>query len=316
MENPTQYRTIKIDGLSIFYREAGSKDSPTILLLHGLPSSSRMFEPLIRRLSGSLSPRRAGLSRFWPQRVARSEALSLHLRPVRGNHQSLHGSARTLALHALHAGLRWPGWLSHGLDPSRAPRGPDRAGCGVAQRRPRRRTGRRDAPFGLTAQPMKARCARICSLWKRHARVTSAMIHELNAMTPISGLTNLHFSASPIRRIFRLICFTTTEQTSTRTQNGKPGCARRNPDSWCSGENTIFPSTPRNLRPIVETFPTLGFTYLKPVILRSIPPRLKSQGWFATLSPRHVKAALAMHIARRRTPCRCPVANLNSTRGI
>jgi pimeloyl-ACP methyl ester carboxylesterase len=51
MENPTQYRTIKIDGLSIFYREAGPKDSPSILLLHGLPSSSRMFEPLIRRLS-------------------------------------------------------------------------------------------------------------------------------------------------------------------------------------------------------------------------------------------------------------------------
>jgi pimeloyl-ACP methyl ester carboxylesterase len=45
------YRTVKIDGLSIFYREAGRKDAPTILLLHGLPSSSRMFEPLFARLS-------------------------------------------------------------------------------------------------------------------------------------------------------------------------------------------------------------------------------------------------------------------------
>jgi pimeloyl-ACP methyl ester carboxylesterase len=45
------YRTVKIDGLSIFYREAGAKDAPTILLLHGLPSSSRMFEPLFARLS-------------------------------------------------------------------------------------------------------------------------------------------------------------------------------------------------------------------------------------------------------------------------
>ena len=53
MENPTQYRTTAIDGVSIFYREAGPKDSPTILLLHGLPSSSRMFEPLIRRLCSS-----------------------------------------------------------------------------------------------------------------------------------------------------------------------------------------------------------------------------------------------------------------------
>src|SRR6478752_5963996 len=51
MKHPTFYRTIQVDGLSIFYREAGPKDAPTLLLLHGLPSSSRMFEPLFARLS-------------------------------------------------------------------------------------------------------------------------------------------------------------------------------------------------------------------------------------------------------------------------
>jgi len=51
VEHPTFYRTIQIDGVSIFYREAGPKDAPTLLLLHGLPSSSRMFEPLFARLS-------------------------------------------------------------------------------------------------------------------------------------------------------------------------------------------------------------------------------------------------------------------------
>ena len=51
MNHPTLYRTTQIDGLSIFYREAGPKDAPVILLLHGLPSSSRMFEPLFSRLS-------------------------------------------------------------------------------------------------------------------------------------------------------------------------------------------------------------------------------------------------------------------------
>jgi pimeloyl-ACP methyl ester carboxylesterase len=51
VQQPTFYRTIEIDGLSIFYREAGPKDAPTLLLLHGLPSSSRMFEPLFARLS-------------------------------------------------------------------------------------------------------------------------------------------------------------------------------------------------------------------------------------------------------------------------
>jgi pimeloyl-ACP methyl ester carboxylesterase len=53
MSTQTTYRTIKIDGLSIFYREAGPKDAPVILLLHGLPSSSRMFEPLLTRLADS-----------------------------------------------------------------------------------------------------------------------------------------------------------------------------------------------------------------------------------------------------------------------
>src|SRR4051812_46014422 len=50
-EHPTFYRTTQVDGVSIFYREAGPKDAPTLLLLHGLPSSSRMFEPLFARLS-------------------------------------------------------------------------------------------------------------------------------------------------------------------------------------------------------------------------------------------------------------------------
>jgi pimeloyl-ACP methyl ester carboxylesterase len=47
----TSYRTAKVDGLSIFYREAGPTDAPTLLLLHGFPSSSRMYEPLLARLS-------------------------------------------------------------------------------------------------------------------------------------------------------------------------------------------------------------------------------------------------------------------------
>lgn len=51
MEYPTVYRTVQINGLSIFYREAGPKDAPIILFLHGLPSSSRMFEPLLSRLA-------------------------------------------------------------------------------------------------------------------------------------------------------------------------------------------------------------------------------------------------------------------------
>jgi pimeloyl-ACP methyl ester carboxylesterase len=51
MRSHVFYRTVIVDGLSIFYREAGPVDAPTILLLHGLPSSSRMYEPLLSRLA-------------------------------------------------------------------------------------------------------------------------------------------------------------------------------------------------------------------------------------------------------------------------
>ena len=44
-------RTATIDGLEIFYREAGSRANPTILLLHGFPTSSHMFRNLIPQLA-------------------------------------------------------------------------------------------------------------------------------------------------------------------------------------------------------------------------------------------------------------------------
>jgi pimeloyl-ACP methyl ester carboxylesterase len=46
------YRTAEVDGLSVFYREAGPPDAPTLLLLHGFPSSSHMFRELIPLLAG------------------------------------------------------------------------------------------------------------------------------------------------------------------------------------------------------------------------------------------------------------------------
>jgi pimeloyl-ACP methyl ester carboxylesterase len=51
VSSTTSYRTVAVDGVKIFYREAGPKDAPTILLLHGYPSSSRMFATLIPLLA-------------------------------------------------------------------------------------------------------------------------------------------------------------------------------------------------------------------------------------------------------------------------
>ncbi|WP_298152351.1 alpha/beta hydrolase [Metallibacterium sp.] len=47
----TTYHRIDVDGVGVFYREAGPKDAPTIVLLHGFPSSSRGFDTLIPLLA-------------------------------------------------------------------------------------------------------------------------------------------------------------------------------------------------------------------------------------------------------------------------
>jgi pimeloyl-ACP methyl ester carboxylesterase len=41
------YKTIRIDGVDIFYREAGAANAPVLLLLHGVPTSSRMYQPML-----------------------------------------------------------------------------------------------------------------------------------------------------------------------------------------------------------------------------------------------------------------------------
>lgn len=49
----TTYRTIEVDGIEIFYRESDAVSAPTVLLLHGFPFSSRMWEPLFARLGAA-----------------------------------------------------------------------------------------------------------------------------------------------------------------------------------------------------------------------------------------------------------------------
>ncbi|ATL87918.1 alpha/beta fold hydrolase [Streptomyces sp. SID8361] len=46
------HRTVEVDGLTVFYREAGPADAPVLLLLHGYPTSSHMFRHLIPALAG------------------------------------------------------------------------------------------------------------------------------------------------------------------------------------------------------------------------------------------------------------------------
>ncbi len=90
------YRTIQIDEHSTFYGQAGPKGAPTLLLLHGLPSSSRMFEPLFFRLSDRyhlVAPSFPGLGHNdWPDR----KKIRVYLRSHCRDHQSLCRGARAV----------------------------------------------------------------------------------------------------------------------------------------------------------------------------------------------------------------------------
>jgi len=47
---PVRCNSVDVDGLKVFYREAGNQACPTVLLLHGFPSASHMFRDLIPQL--------------------------------------------------------------------------------------------------------------------------------------------------------------------------------------------------------------------------------------------------------------------------
>jgi pimeloyl-ACP methyl ester carboxylesterase len=49
--SPTYFRTVAVDGLDLFYREAGPAEAPVLLLLHGFPTSSHMFRQLMPLLA-------------------------------------------------------------------------------------------------------------------------------------------------------------------------------------------------------------------------------------------------------------------------
>lgn len=75
----TRYRNTAIDGLNVFYREAGRKDAPTIVLLHGFPSSSHMFRDLIPQLADHFHLIAPDPHRLWLQRRAVGYRVQVHL---------------------------------------------------------------------------------------------------------------------------------------------------------------------------------------------------------------------------------------------
>jgi pimeloyl-ACP methyl ester carboxylesterase len=95
------YRSVGVDGLSIFYREAGPKYAPNILLLHGPPSSSRMFQPLLTGLADNyhlVAPDYPGFGHSdWPARIG--SITPTHFHRVENRSSRADGGRDVLASH-------------------------------------------------------------------------------------------------------------------------------------------------------------------------------------------------------------------------
>jgi pimeloyl-ACP methyl ester carboxylesterase len=231
MEHPTLYRTMQIDGLSIFYREAGPKDAPTLLLLHGLPSSSRMFEPLFARLSDTfhlVAPDYPGFGHSdWPDPKKFAYTFD-HIAEIMDHFTEALGiSQYTLYMQDYGGPVGFRMVLAH----------PERAKALIVQDAVAHNTGlgenwKTRRVFGRIATPMKAPYAEISCRLKPPRRATRATIPTWNATTRISGWMNFIFSTCRARPIFKATSSTTTELTSTPTPSGRRGCARNSRIYW------------------------------------------------------------------------------------
>jgi pimeloyl-ACP methyl ester carboxylesterase len=216
MEHQTLYREAEIDGLSIFYREAGPKDAPTILLLHGLPSSSRMFEPLFARLSDRyhlVAPDYPGFGHSsWPDPKTFAYTFDHYAEIMEHFSEALNLSRHTLYMQDYGGPVGFRMALAH----------PERVEALIVQDAVAHNSGlganwaqRRAFWANRTAKPL--------------GLATWGMTPTWNATIRTCGTMNSPFSASPARLTFKAISSSTIARTSMHIPSGRHGCVRSSP---------------------------------------------------------------------------------------
>ena len=126
-QHPVHYKNIRLNELDIFYREAGQKDAPAILLLHGFPTSSNMFRNLIPRLATSFHVVAPDYPGFGQSSMPNHKEFAYTFENLTNVVEQLVEKIGLHKLLALRDGLRGTSRLPPGLATSRSRAGADRA---------------------------------------------------------------------------------------------------------------------------------------------------------------------------------------------
>jgi hypothetical protein len=118
--NVMHHKTVKVDGLDIFYREAGPKNAPTIVLLHRFPTSSQMLRNLIPKLADQYHVIALDYPGFGQSSMPNRSDFEYTFDRLGTVVDFFFGKNQSPVVCALRTGLWCTSWLSSGNSASRA----------------------------------------------------------------------------------------------------------------------------------------------------------------------------------------------------
>src|SRR5271156_946688 len=201
----TKYRSMQIDGLTVAYREAGPPEAPTVLLLHGFPSSSRMYQRLLPLLSDRyhlVAPDYVGFGHSDAPDPSHFDYTFDHLADIVAKMVSQMGLTHYTLFMQDYGGpigfrlaLRRPEAVDAMIIQN-----------AVAHEQGWGRCGRRGGHSGPIAPPTRPSCAPVSCRSRPRSRGISATVRVPNSMIPMPGPTSSPSSSDPAKLTCRPSC--------------------------------------------------------------------------------------------------------------
>ncbi len=254
----TTYHRVQVDGIGIFYREAGPGNAPTIVLLHGFPSSSREFDTLIPLLATKyhlIAPDYPGFGLSdAPSPTAYTYTFDHLAQTMSDFLEKLKITHYTMYLHDYGAPIGFRIILAH---PNKLHALISQNGniyrAGLEPNGPRLRNTGQIPMLILRCSTLffRSRPPRSGTLQARPIRI---------ATIQIPGSASMLICRGPVSERFRGTCSMIIGPTSRTTRNGRPGSANTSLlPSW-SGVQTTLPSSRRVQKPSGGTYRMRRFT--------------------------------------------------------